>query len=221
MIETAIVAFTTFFATIAPVDVAALFAALTARATPAERRVMAIRGILIATVLLVVFCILGGSVLKWMGITLPALRTAGGILLFLMATDMVFARQSGATSTTKDETTEAHRKPDISVFPLATPLLAGPGAMGAAVLLFTEADGDLVHEAAVIGALLLVMAIAFALLLAASGMVRLLGVTGMNVITRVVGILLAALAVQFVFDGIAGSGLLAGQPALLPPSAAG
>lgn len=210
MFEIAVVALTTFFATIAPLDSLAVFVALTHRNRPEARRAMAIKGTAIATALLLFFCLLGGDMLKWLGITLPAMRTAGGLLLFLIAVDMVFARQSGGTSTTEGETEEAEGKVDISVFPLASPLLAGPGAMGAAVLLYAQANGDIFREIAVVGALLVVMAITLTLLLSAGAVQRLLGVTGMNVITRVVGILLAALSVQFVFDGIRGSGLLGG-----------
>jgi multiple antibiotic resistance protein len=106
------------------------------------------------------------------------------------------------------ETSEAEHKPDISVFPLATPLIAGPGALGAAVLLAAEAQPDWVLEALVIAALLVVMAITLALLLIAAQLHKFLGVTGQNVISRVVGVLLAALAVQFLFDGVRTSGLL-------------
>ncbi len=208
MLEIAIRAFTTFFATVSPVDVAALFAALSAAATPKQRRSMAVKGTLIATILLLLFTLFGAEVLRWMGITLPALKTAGGVLLLLMSIDMVFARPSGMTSTTVAETSEAATKNDISVFPLATPLIAGPGALGAAVLLTAETEGDLVLQATVVAALLVVMAITLALLLIAAQVHRFLGVTGQNVITRVVGILLAALAVQFLFDGVRTSGLL-------------
>lgn len=208
MLEIAVRAFTTFFATVSPVDVAALFAALSAAATPKQRRSMAVKGTLIATILLLLFTLFGAEVLRWMGITLPALKTAGGVLLLLMSIDMVFARPSGMTSTTVAETSEAATKNDISVFPLATPLIAGPGALGAAVLLTAETEGDLVLQATVVAALLVVMAITLALLLIAVQLHRFLGVTGQNVITRVVGILLAALAVQFLFDGVRTSGLL-------------
>jgi len=208
MLEIAVRAFTTFFATVSPVDVAALFAALSAAATPKQRRSMAVKGTLIATILLLLFTLFGAEVLRWMGITLPALKTAGGVLLLLMSIDMVFARPSGMTSTTVAETSEAATKVDISVFPLATPLIAGPGALGAAVLLTAETEGDLVLQATVVAALLVVMAITLALLLIAAQVHRFLGVTGQNVITRVVGILLAALAVQFLFDGVRTSGLL-------------
>jgi multiple antibiotic resistance protein len=208
MLEIAVRAFTTFFATVGPVDVAALFAALSAAATAKQRRSMAVKGTLIATILLLLFTLFGTEVLRWMGITLPALKTAGGVLLLLMSIDMVFARPSGMTSTTVAETSEAATKNDISVFPLATPLIAGPGALGAAVLLTAETEGDLVLQATVVAALLVVMAITLALLLIAVQLHRFLGVTGQNVITRVVGILLAALAVQFLFDGVRNSGLL-------------
>jgi multiple antibiotic resistance protein len=208
MLEIAVRAFTTFFATVGPVDVAALFAALSAAATAKQRRSMAVKGTLIATILLLLFTLFGTEVLRWMGITLPALKTAGGVLLLLMSIDMVFARPSGMTSTTVAETSEAATKNDISVFPLATPLIAGPGALGAAVLLTAETEGDLVLQATVVAALLVVMAITLALLLIAVQLHRFLGVTGQNVITRVFGILLAALAVQFLFDGVRNSGLL-------------
>ncbi|MGF1639653.1 MAG: MarC family protein [Rhodospirillales bacterium] len=208
MLELAIRAFTTFFATVGPVDVAALFAVLSASASDRQRRSMALKGVAIATVLLLSFLVLGTETLKWMGITLPALRTAGGILLLLMAVDMVFARPSGMTAPTVAETTEAEHKPDISVFPLATPLIAGPGALGAAVLLGAEAESHWMREVVVIAAMLAVMAITLALLLIAARLHRFLGVTGQNVITRVVGILLAALAVQFLFDGVRTSGLV-------------
>jgi multiple antibiotic resistance protein len=207
MLEIALVALTTFFATIGPVDVAAIFAGITHRNTPLERRRMAIRG---WASLMLVTAFFGEVVLRHMGITLAALRTAGGILLLLMAIDMVFARHTGGTSTTREETDEAATKADISVFPLATPLIAGPGAMGAAILLMAEAEGDALRQTAVIGSLLAILLATLVLLLLAGQVSRLLGVTGLNVISRVVGVLLAALAVQFLFDGISQSGLFAG-----------
>jgi len=207
MLEIAVLSFTTFFATVSPIDVAILFGALTARASPERKRSMAIKGTLIATLLLTVFAVFGRDVLGWMGISLPALRTAGGILLMLVAIDLVFARPSGISSTTVAETNEAEGRDDISVFPLATPLIAGAGSIGAAILMFARADGDLGREIAVIGALLAVMAITLVLLLVASRLQRFVGVTGQNVISRVIGILLAALAVQFVFDGLREAGI--------------
>lgn len=208
MIETALRAFTTFFATVSPVDVAALFAAITASASGTQRRHMALKGTLIATAILLLFIIFGIDILHWMGITLPALRTAGGILLLLLGIDMVLARHSGMATTTLAETAEAQAKADISVFPLATPLIAGPGAMSAAVLLASEAEGHPLLLFIVVLAMLIVMLITLGLLLIAGQLQGFLGVTGQNVITRVVGVLLSAFAVQFIFDGISASGIL-------------
>jgi multiple antibiotic resistance protein len=201
--ELSLRAFTTFFATVGPIDVAAFYAVLTASLSPAQRRLIAVKGTVFATALLLLFIFAGEVLLRWLGITLAAMRTAGGILLMLLAIDMVFARPSNISSPTQAEALEAGGRTDISVFPLATPLIAGPAALGAAVLLAVEAGqrgilGDLV----VIAALLAVMAIQLVLLLVAGPLHAVLGVTGQNVISRVVGILLAALAVQFVFDGV-------------------
>lgn len=207
MLETALIAFTTFFATIAPHDVAALYPALTPHNSPAERRGMALKGVLIAGTVLLLFAFFGETALRLFGITLPALRTAGGILLLLIAIDLVFARSSGGTSTTSEENAEAAGRADISVFPLATPLIAGPGAIGATILLVANAQGDRVKFTAIVLALLAVLALTYVLLLAASQLLRFLGLTGTHVVSRVVGILLAALAVQFIFDGIGASGL--------------
>jgi MarC family membrane protein len=210
MLETALVASTTFFATIGPLDVAALFAALTPRNTLAERRAIALKGTLIALGILLVFAIFGDSLLHLFGISLPALRTAGGILLLLIAIDMVFARSSGGVTTTEEENREATGKRDISVFPLATPLIAGPGTMGATILLVAGAEGDPATIGIVVGCLVAMILVTFVLMLIAAQIQRLLGVTGLHVIARVMGVLLAALAVQFIFDGIAGSGLMDG-----------
>jgi multiple antibiotic resistance protein len=208
MIEIALVAFTTFFATIGPPDVAAIFAGLTHDNTPRERRGMALKGTLIAAGILLFFALLGEAVLERLGISLAALRTAGGILLLLIAIDLVFARPSGGTTTTSEENAEAEGKRDISVFPLATPLIAGPGAMGAAILLIADTEGDRVAMAVVIVTMLGVILLTFLLMLVATQVQRVLGVTGLHVVSRIIGVLLAALAVQFVFDGIAASGLL-------------
>lgn len=208
MFETAVVASTTFFATIGPIDAAAMFAALTATSSTAHRRSMALRGSLVAGGILLVFALFGELLLSALGISLAALRTAGGILLLLIGIDMVFARSSGGTSTTDEETAEAARKQDISVFPLATPLIAGPGAMGAAILLMANAEGDWKAQAIVVACLLAVLLVTLFALLAATYIQKVLGVTGLHVISRVFGVLLSALAVQFIFDGIGRSGLL-------------
>lgn len=208
MLETALLAFTTFFATIGPLDTAALYPALTPGNTARERRRMARRGCLIGGGILLFFALFGQGVLTVFGITLPALRTAGGILLLLIAIDLVFARASGGTTTTQEERAEAAARSDVSVFPVATPLIAGPGAIGAAVLLVADTHHDPLRAAVVIAAMLSVVLLTYVLLLAATPVQRLLGVTGLHVVSRVSGVLLAALAVQFLFDGIAGSGLI-------------
>ncbi|MGH1427636.1 MAG: MarC family protein [Arenicella sp.] len=208
MVETAGQAIATFFATIGPLDVAAMFAALTANQTAQQKRSIAIRGVLIATVILVTFALIGELLLAGLGISLAALRAAGGILLLLIGIEMVFARSSGSTSTTDEEEKEAIGKADISVFPLATPLIAGPGAMGAAILLMTSQQGNIAGQAVIILSLLAVLLFTFICLLLAGKLQEWLGVTGMHVITRVMGVLLAALAIQFIFDGIKQSGLI-------------
>lgn len=210
MIETATVALATFFATIGPLDVAAVYAGLTATEHPKRRRQMAIRGTLIAGGILIVFALLGESLLAVLGISLAALRTGGGILLLLIGIEMVFARSSGGTSTTDEEEREARGKQDISVFPLATPLIAGPGAMGAVILLMANAEGDIMLQLVVVSSLIAILLGTLALLLIAARIQQLFGITGMHVITRIFGVLLSALAVQFIFDGIAQSGLLNG-----------
>lgn len=210
MLETAVIAAATFFATIGPLDVAAMFAVMTGEYTPKERRRTAIRGTVIATVILLVFALLGERMLAGLGISLPALRIAGGILLLLIGIEMVFAMTSGARSTTDEEEIEAATRQDIAVFPLATPLIAGPGAMGAAILLMADASGEWLLQVAVVGALLAMLLLTLLGMLLASQLQRLLGVTGMQVISRVFGVLLSALAVQFILDGIAQSGLLGG-----------
>lgn len=208
MLETGLLAFTTFFATISPVDVAALFAALTTTATAKQRRTMAIKGTLIAAGILGIFLVFGIAILEYMGISLAALRTAGGILLLLIGIKMVFAEPSGSTTTTEDETREAELKDDVSVFPLAMPLIAGPGAIGAVVLVMGGTDGDIKLQSMVAAALAANLLITFLLLMMAGTVQRVFGITGLNVMSRVVGFLLSALAVQFIFDGLKDSGLV-------------
>jgi len=208
VIETGLVAFTTFFAVIGPIDVAAIYAGLTAGMPAAHRRRTAIKGVTVAAVILLAFAFFGKSVLDYLGITLASLKTAGGILLLLVGINMVLAHSSGISSTTADEAEEASHKDDISVFPLATPLIAGAGTMGAVVLLMADAHGDVLRTSAVLLALFANLGISLVLLLMATQIQKLLGVTALNVISRVVGVLLTSLAVQFIFDGIRGSNLL-------------
>lgn len=208
MLELGLVAFTTYFATIGPPDVAVLFAALAGKQDAAARRRLAIKAVIIAAGILLFFALFGQAVLGHLGISLPALRTAGGILLLLIAIDMVFARPSGAIGTSGEETAEAAHRQDISVFPLATPLIAGPGAIGATILLVAEAHGDTLQIASVVAAMAAVLVITLAMMLVATQVEKILGKTGVHVIARVVGVLLAGLAVQFIFDGVKGAGLV-------------
>lgn len=207
MPETLIVSLTTIFAVLGPIDVSVVFAALTTQNSQKEKRRMATRGVLIGAAILLLFAFAGNPLLQYMGISLAALRVGGGILLLLVAIEMVFARSSGSTSTTEEEEEEAQNRDDISVFPLATPLIAGPGAIGAIILLMANAAGDPFQVGLVIGALVAILLLTWVLLLIATQVDRVLGLTGLQVVSRVFGILLAALSVQFIFDGLAQSGL--------------
>jgi multiple antibiotic resistance protein len=206
MLETAIIAFTTFFATVGPIDVAVIYAAISHNNSREMKRAMALRGCFIAFVILLFFALAGDSLLRTLGISLPALKFAGGILLLLIAIDLVFARQSGANAT-EAERRAAIDKEDVSVFPLATPLIAGPGSMSAVVLLMVNARDDVMAQVMVVSALVAVLLVTLALLLLANQVQRLFGETGIHAISRVFGVLLAALSVQFMFDGLAQSGL--------------
>jgi len=206
-VETILIALTTFFATIGPADIALVFAALTKDASPRDRLMVASRGVAIATAILLFFGFFGEAILSMFGITLAALRTGGGILLLLIAIDMVFARHSGGTGTTDEEQAEARHRNDISVFPLATPLLAGPGSISAVILLTTGASTQTEYWLVLL-ALVIIMVGTWLMLLLAIPIQRILGLTGLSVVSRIVGILLAALSVQFIFDGIKTSGIL-------------
>ena len=207
MLETALTAFTTFFAVIGPVDTAVLLAALTPNMTGAERRAVSIKAVFIATTIILLFALVGEPVLRQLGVSLAALQTAGGIILFMIALDMTLSKRPGPAMLTLKESVEAGNKAEayaeIAVFPLATPLLAGPGAMTGAIVLAANTKGDLSLLAAVIGAILAVMGVTLVLLLLAQEVHQMIGVTARKVIVRVFGVLLAALAVQMIFDGIA------------------
>ena len=207
MFESASLALATFFATIGPLDAATVFATLTANASAQHKRLMAIRATIVASVILLTFAIFGEAILSSLGISLAALSTGGGILLLLIGIDLVFARTSGGTSTTDEEEEEAIAKQDISIFPIATPLIAGPGAIGAAILLMANARDSIQNQMIVIAALLTMLIFTGIALLLASQVHRIFGVTGMHVITRIMGVLLTALAVQFIFDGVIQSGI--------------
>lgn len=202
LLDIALTAFVTFFVVLDPPGMGPMFVAITRGESRDYRRLMALRGSSVALIILLVFAFTGDLVLRGLGISLAAFRIAGGILLLLIAIDMLFARGTPLRRTTEAEEIEAEHKRDISVFPLAIPLIAGPGALTSTVLLMGRAGDSLLLKAAVLAALIAVMAIMLVVLLAGDRMTRLLGETGTNVVGRVLGIVLAALAVQYVIDGI-------------------
>jgi multiple antibiotic resistance protein len=202
MLETAFTAFVTFFVILDPPGTAAVFAAMTRNLAEPHRRAMARRATIMAASMLFAFALFGKALLGALGIGLPAFRIGGGMLLFLLAADMVFARQSGLRSTTPVEDAEAAAREDITVFPLAFPLIAGPGAMTSVVLMMGVAGSDPWRALVVLLTLALVMAILLAMLLSAGRLLKVLGFTGAHVVGRVLGIILAALAAQFILDGI-------------------
>jgi multiple antibiotic resistance protein len=194
--------FVTFMVVLDPVGTSAVFVALTATIETRHRRHMAERATFLATLILVAFAFGGAQLLAAMGVGLAAFRIAGGLMLFFLAIDMVFARPSGLRGATPVENLESEHRRDLTVFPLAFPLIAGPGAMTTVVLLMGRANGDPVQIGGVLGVMAAVLLVVLVMLYAAGGIRRVLGVTGTNVISRVLGIILAALAVQFVLDGL-------------------
>lgn len=208
MFATLLTSFATLFATIGPIEAAVIFATLTSSLAAEERRRLAIKAVAIASLVLVAAMLAGGPLLAQLGVTIPALQTAGGIILLMIALDMIFARPTSLFKMTSDEDQEAQHRDDLAVFPLATPLIAGPGAISASILMASSAAGDAMKLAAVGGALALVMLIVLIMLLAADRVARIIGVTAQRVLMRVFGILLAAIAVQAMFNGIGASGLV-------------
>jgi len=203
----ALTSFVTLFLVIDPIGTAPLFVALTQGMTPARRRRIALRACAIAAGILTVFGLFGNSVLELLGISLPAFRIAGGILLFLIAVDMLFERR---TQRREDRAQEEEDDPghDPSVFPLATPLVAGPGAMAAMILLTTQRGADYTDIAAALAVMAAVVLLVLAMFLMAPLIERALGRTGIVVVTRLLGMLLAALSVQLVIDGLDTLGLM-------------
>ena len=202
MMELLTHAFVTLVVVIDPIGLGPIFAAMTSGQEAAERRRTALLGVAVAAGVLVAFALAGQWLLAALGVSLSAFRIAGGVLLFLVSIDMLFAKHSGISWTTPQEAREASVRRDIAVFPLAIPLIAGPGAIASTLLMMTLAGSSLEAQAMVIGVLFAVLALVLIALLASARLMKLLGVTGTNVVTRVLGMLLAALAVQFVIDGV-------------------
>jgi len=193
-------AFVTFLVVIDPPGCAPIFAGLTREATAAHRRSMAIRSVLIASGILLFFALLGEDLLSALGVSLSAFRISGGIMLFLIAIDMVFEKRTERRENRAEEVASREVE-DVSVFPMAIPMIAGPGSIASAMLLTARADG-LGETLTVLGALLATLLLTLIALLAAGPLMRLLGHKMEAMITRLLGVILAALAVQFVIDGI-------------------
>ena len=202
MLDYVATVFVTLLVVIDPVAVLPIYLALTQFQTKERRRQTATRAVIVATSIMMVLAVTGDALLRLLGIGLPAFRIAGGLLLFLLSIDMVLARQSGLRSATEAETHEAEESYDVAVFPLGIPLIAGPGAMTSVILLMAQTNGDLAMQAIVIATMLGVLALSLATFVFAAPLMDRLGVTGINVIGRVFGIVLAALAVQYVIDGV-------------------
>jgi len=192
----------TVFIVVDPIAIAPLYLSLTSRMSEDEKNAVTRRSVVIAAAILVVFAVAGRYLLDYLGITVPAFYIAGGILLLLIAIDMLFARPSRTRETPEEEMAAIHST-DISVFPLAIPILAGPGAIATVVLYMRLASGDPFQIAAVFFAIAASLGSAYITMRSSGLVVRYLGRTGIGVTGRVMGILLAALAVQFVLTGIA------------------
>jgi len=202
-----ITAFVTLFVIIDPIGRTPVFVALTLGESHKARMRVAIRAVLIGGGLLTLFGIFGDKILAGIGISMPAFRIGGGILLFLTALDMLFERRTKRREQQGEEH-EVETDHDPSVFPLATPLIAGPGALATMSLLAGKPGADWLHVGAIIGVMYAVLACMMAMFLLASPIERMLGRTGTMVVTRLLGMLLAALAVQFILDGLRGAGLM-------------
>lgn len=195
-------AFISLLVVIDPVALVPIFMSLTQKMTTSERNKAAHKSCWISAILLLLFAFGGEMLLKLMGISEAAFQIAGGFLLMIAAVEMVIAQHTGMTSTTAPEEREANISRDITVFPLAIPLISGPGALATVVLVMQEGEESYLHQLIIVGIVLVVMGITFLSLRAATFIQKILGVTGSNVITRVFGIILTALATQFIITGI-------------------
>ena len=201
MIELFVSTLITFFVIIDPLGCAPIYAGLSAGAPPAQRRAMAIRAVGVATLILLVFALAGEALLKGLGISLASFRIAGGIMLFLIALEMVFEKR---TQRREDRAAKVAHDPeadDVSIFPMAMPMIAGPGSIASVMLLVARTNG-IEATLVVLAAMGVILALTLVALLAAGPLMRLLGARIEAVITRLLGVLLAALAVQFVMDGL-------------------
>ena len=202
MIELFFSAFVTLLVIIDPPGCAPIFASLTKQAAPQERRAMAVRATIVAACILLFFGVFGEDLLRTLGISLAAFRIAGGIMLFLIALEMVFEKRTERRENRANEVNATPEIEDVSVFPMAIPMIAGPGSIASVMLLMARSDG-IEQSLTVLGALLAVLIVTLIALLAAGPLLRLLGHKIEAMITRILGVILAALAAQFIIDGIA------------------
>jgi multiple antibiotic resistance protein len=193
--------FVLLFVVVEPVTLVPVFASLTDGASERYKRKMSLKAVGVSGVVLALFALAGAWFIRMMGISIDAFRIAGGAMLFLIALEMVFARESG-TKTTSEEKDEVQQRADISVFPLAFPFIAGPGALATVLLTFGTLKPDWLMTLGLLAVIALVLAITLALLLLAPLVNRVMGVTGAHVVSRLAGVVLAALAVQFMVDGL-------------------
>lgn len=204
-VELALRSLLTLFVVMDPVGLVPVFVSLAGGRNAAAQRLIARRAVLVAGVVLIAFALVGGPLLAYLGISLFALRVAGGVLLFRIGVDMVYAQ---VRRETPEEEAEAREKEDISIFPLAIPMISGPGALASILLLMGEAHGEARLAGVVLGSAVAVLVVAWIVLRIAGRLGRLVGQTGINVLTRVLGLILTALAVQYVADGVIGLGLV-------------
>lgn len=208
MIEQLIKHFVLLFVVIEPISLVPMFGALTRGGSVRYHRKMAIKATGLSAAILIVFALGGGFLLDALGISVNAFKIGGGLLLFLISVDMVFARQSGLRSTTVREQEEAQYREDVSVFPMAFPLIAGPGALATVLLLVGEAGDDYIARLGLLGVLIAVLTLTLILLLTTPFVMRVIGRSGADVISRLLGVVLTALAVQYVTDGITATFML-------------
>lgn len=202
MIDIAIQAFVTLFVIIDPIGAIPVFIGLTDGTTYKHRRLMAIKAVLIALGVLALFAISGDWIFKTLGIAMYSFTVCGGIMLFLIALEMVFEKRNPRRERSANKMVEDIQEEDISVFPMAIPLLAGPGTITSLILLMSKHQEDVASQVMVFGVLVIVLLICLVLFLSSEFISKTFGDTFTNILTRLFGIVLAALSVQFIFDGI-------------------
>jgi multiple antibiotic resistance protein len=205
MLDELVKFFVVLLVVVEPLSLLPILAGLTDGADGAFRRRMSVKAVGVSSVVCLGFAVSGGLLLRLLGISVDAFKVGGGILLFILAIDMVFARPSGARSITPGEDEAAHHRGDISVFPLAFPLIAGPGALATILLAFAGVPIGSMQFFGQIAVIVVVLGITLALMLMTGPVMRAIGDTGGAVMGRLLGVLLAALASQFVMDGVRGA----------------